>query len=293
VNPQLPELLQRHCESNKSGCLFLTSPTKGQGRIFIQDGKPVHAELSHGKGLYGFFLLLTWDDAEIDWQPGSAAPRITISGSIDELLYHFAQLEDSNQTDPETLRQIFDKTDSQEINLTEIKNYEVSFEVMNTEFKGFRFFLTKPQTLIGRLEDCDVILPDGSVSSHHCTLILEQNCILVRDLGSTNGTYVNEKLVTEGVLQLGDQLHVGGVAMQIHFKLIRNLKSATTNQTASIPSVSAETMKKADLKLTSKIKPKPARRPVGPITWENVQATKTPKQKQGNSLLGRLFSIKK
>ncbi|MFQ3670033.1 MAG: FHA domain-containing protein [Verrucomicrobiia bacterium] len=293
VHPELPELLQRHCESNRTGCLFLSSPTQGQGRIYVQDGKPAHAEVSHAKGLHAFFLMLTWADAEVEWQPGSAPPRISITGTVDELLYHFAQLEDSQQTDPETLRRIFDKTDSQEINLTEIKNYEISFEVLNTEFKGFRFFLSKPMTLIGRAEDCDVILPDPSVSSHHTSLVLETNCILVRDLGSTNGTFINEKLVNEGVMQLGDHLHIGGVSLQMHMKLIRNLKSAESVQTASIPTVSPEVKKRADLKLTSKISAKPTKRPVGPITWENVQLNRPAKGKPNNSLIGRLFSGKR
>lgn len=293
VHPELPELLQRHCESNRTGCLLINSPSQGQGRIHIQDGKPAHAEAPQARGTHAFFLLLTWTDAEVEWQPGAPPARITINGTVDELLYHFAQLEDSNQTDPETLRRIFDKTDSQEINLTEIKNYEISFEVLNTEFKGFRFFLTKPITLIGRADDCDVILPDPSVSSHHTTLVLETNCILVRDLGSTNGTFVNEKLVTEGVMQLGDQLHIGGVALQMHMKLIRNLKTAEAVQTTSIPTLSPEAKKRADLKLTSKITAKPGKRPVGPITWENVQVNRPLKPKANNSLIGRLFSGKK
>ncbi|GAB4250887.1 MAG: hypothetical protein OHK005_17980 [Candidatus Methylacidiphilales bacterium] len=293
VHPELPELLQRHCESNRTGCLLLNSPSQGQGRIFLQDGKPAHAECSSAKGMHAFFLLLTWADAEIEWQPGSAPPRISVSGTVDELLYHFAQLEDSHQTDPETLRRIFDKTDSQEINLTEIKNYEISFEVLNTEFKGFRFYLSKPMTLIGRADDCDVILPDPSVSSHHTTLVLEPNCILVRDLGSTNGTFINEKLINEGVMQLGDHLHVGGVSLQMHMKLIRNLQRHDPVQTSSIPTVSPEAKKRADLKLTSKITTKPTKRPVGPITWENVQTGRPLKGKGGNSLLGRLFSGKK
>ena len=45
---------------------------------------------------------------------------------------------------------------------------------------------------IGRLPDCNIVINDPSVSKMHAELIIENNTISVRDLGSTNGTYVND-----------------------------------------------------------------------------------------------------
>jgi pSer/pThr/pTyr-binding forkhead associated (FHA) protein len=66
-------------------------------------------------------------------------------------------------------------------------------------------------TIIGRGEDCDLRIPLLSVSRHHCQLTQEQDELLCRDLGSSNGTYVNNQRVTESKLSAGDRLAVGPV----------------------------------------------------------------------------------
>jgi diguanylate cyclase (GGDEF)-like protein len=68
---------------------------------------------------------------------------------------------------------------------------------------------TEPLT-IGRSPNCEVHIDQESVSRHHCRIRFEGSEFLVRDLGSTNGTYVNDCPVEEqGRLRHGDQLKVG------------------------------------------------------------------------------------
>ena len=68
---------------------------------------------------------------------------------------------------------------------------------------------TEPLT-IGRSPNCEVPIDQESVSRKHCRIQLEDGEFLVRDLGSTNGTYVNDDLVEfHGRLRHGDQLKVG------------------------------------------------------------------------------------
>jgi pSer/pThr/pTyr-binding forkhead associated (FHA) protein len=286
----LPEFLQRYCDGSKSGCVVVTSPTQGTGHIFLQDGHVVHADIAAGKGLYAFFTMLLWKDVTAVWNGDMLPPKLAFNESLDILLYHFAQLEDSNQTHDASLRELFLKqNESEEIKLTELSNYEVSFEVLTTEFKGFTFILTKPSTLVGRHDDCDVILPDASVSGHHCTITLEKNFLKVCDLGSTNGTFINDQLTSQGILQLGDTLMLGAVVLQLHLRLVRHLElpSAETPQgvsPAGMPSAS-------HLSLTSRIKPKPSvkreMRVTKAITWENLNADLG--KKQSGSIWNRMF----
>ena len=51
----------------------------------------------------------------------------------------------------------------------------------------------------------------ATVSSHHCQLILTADGVLLRDVGSTNGTFVNGARVTQAVLQPGQTLRLGDV----------------------------------------------------------------------------------
>ncbi len=64
-------------------------------------------------------------------------------------------------------------------------------------------------TTIGRGEDCELQVPLANVSRRHCELTLDGEKLGVRDLASSNGTYVNNRRVTEANLKAGDRLVVG------------------------------------------------------------------------------------
>lgn len=70
--------------------------------------------------------------------------------------------------------------------------------------------LLRGTTRIGRAPDNDFVVPKPSVSSYHLVIVNEQEQVSVRDLGSTNGTYINERRV-EGTRRLKDSdfLRVG------------------------------------------------------------------------------------
>jgi diguanylate cyclase (GGDEF)-like protein len=68
---------------------------------------------------------------------------------------------------------------------------------------------TEP-VIIGRGAQCEIQVDQESVSRNHCRIRFSGTEFLVRDLGSTNGTYVNDDIVDEeGRLRHGDQLKVG------------------------------------------------------------------------------------
>jgi pSer/pThr/pTyr-binding forkhead associated (FHA) protein len=68
------------------------------------------------------------------------------------------------------------------------------------------------QLTIGRVGDNDVSLDEGSVSSRHAEIILTDEGAVLRDLGSTNGTYLNGEPVTEDhALSEDDEIHFGSV----------------------------------------------------------------------------------
>ena len=69
--------------------------------------------------------------------------------------------------------------------------------------------ITNPPVTIGRLSANDVVLSDPNVSRRHAELGLSGDRWVITDLGSTNGTSVNEKLAREQVLNHGDRLAFG------------------------------------------------------------------------------------
>lgn len=70
-------------------------------------------------------------------------------------------------------------------------------------------------TVIGRKEDCGLRVPVNDVSREHCRVTVGADGVLVKDLGSVNGTYVNDKRITEAPLKPGDVIKVGPVMFTV------------------------------------------------------------------------------
>lgn len=66
---------------------------------------------------------------------------------------------------------------------------------------------------IGRGPDNDFMIEDDSVSTTHCQIVVDSGSAVIRDLGSTNGTYVNCARVSEAALQPGQTIHLGSLEL--------------------------------------------------------------------------------
>ncbi|WP_416234341.1 FHA domain-containing protein [Lentzea sp. NEAU-D7] len=69
--------------------------------------------------------------------------------------------------------------------------------------------LTEPVVVIGRDRGCGVVLDDITVSRRHAELRREGNAVVLTDLGSLNGTYLNRTPVDSAVLHDGDTIWIG------------------------------------------------------------------------------------
>src|SRR5690554_4920299 len=69
--------------------------------------------------------------------------------------------------------------------------------------------MTKERYTVGRLPDNDIRIDNAAVSGHHSLLINILNDSFLEDLNSTNGTYVNGKLIKKHALQHGDVITIG------------------------------------------------------------------------------------
>jgi pSer/pThr/pTyr-binding forkhead associated (FHA) protein len=76
--------------------------------------------------------------------------------------------------------------------------------------------ITKDLVVVGRREDCDLRLDHKSVSKMHCVLVKTDGLLLLRDLGSTNGTRVNGTRVRRAALLPNDQLSVAHYKFRVY-----------------------------------------------------------------------------
>ncbi|MEO5801942.1 MAG: FHA domain-containing protein [Verrucomicrobiota bacterium] len=88
--------------------------------------------------------------------------------------------------------------------------------VLSEGLTGRAYELKVDKTTIGRVEDNAFQIPEGSVSSHHCEIHLRGSDVVVKDLNSTNGTFINGQQITgEGVLKSGQILRLGQVEIRL------------------------------------------------------------------------------
>ena len=74
---------------------------------------------------------------------------------------------------------------------------------------GKKYNLNSASLVIGRSSKCDIQIDQESISRNHSKIVNTGKSILIRDLGSTNGTYVNDEPVDEYVLRDGDLIKIG------------------------------------------------------------------------------------
>ena len=71
-------------------------------------------------------------------------------------------------------------------------------------------------TTVGRQDDCQLRIASAQVSRKHCQLFEHKGHLLVKDLGSANGTFVNgQKVAPQRVLEAGDELAIGPIRFRI------------------------------------------------------------------------------
>jgi pSer/pThr/pTyr-binding forkhead associated (FHA) protein len=79
---------------------------------------------------------------------------------------------------------------------------------------GRRIPLTRDRMVVGRQEGSDVMLADAGASRRHAELRHDGDRWIITDLGSTNGTLVNERAVGERALEEGDRITIGRTVLE-------------------------------------------------------------------------------
>lgn len=82
----------------------------------------------------------------------------------------------------------------------------------------------KHHFVIGRAEDCDLVLDSLLISRRHCVVTVDDETVSVRDLESTNGTAVNgRRIFGRRLVFEGDLLHLDALGYRIHIRATRPL----------------------------------------------------------------------
>ena len=87
--------------------------------------------------------------------------------------------------------------------------------VRSESLAGQRYSLDRPM-VIGRSDDADIIIDDSYASEFHLRIGMQEGEVMLNDLGSTNGTYLNGRRVTvPTVITKGDSIQIGKTIFEV------------------------------------------------------------------------------
>jgi hypothetical protein len=83
---------------------------------------------------------------------------------------------------------------------------------------GTALSITGTPLVIGRLPECAVVLGDTNISRRHAQVAMDDGAVVVSDLGSTNGTFVNGRRITRATVRPGDEITVGTSRLRVEVR---------------------------------------------------------------------------
>jgi pSer/pThr/pTyr-binding forkhead associated (FHA) protein len=90
----------------------------------------------------------------------------------------------------------------------------VMLRVVEGEEKGKGYPISKVPASLGRDSLCDISISDTRMSRQHAMIFFYAPNFFLKDLGSTNGTFVNDKRIKQAEIKNGDQVKVGGTRLE-------------------------------------------------------------------------------
>jgi FHA domain-containing protein len=91
---------------------------------------------------------------------------------------------------------------------------EASLTVLEDGRRGTTYHLGRASVTIGRLPECDIVISDPGASRQHAQIRFDGDRFVVDDLGSTNGTLVNDAAADGRALEDGDRITIGSTVLE-------------------------------------------------------------------------------
>lgn len=147
--------------------------------------------------------------------------------------------------------------------------------VESGKHKGKSITLPEKEVVIGREESCFIRMTSADVSRQHCSFIPTDRGLLVRDLSSQNGTFVNGvRIEVDTLLQPGDTVQIGSIKLRLSGPRVATGPGSDTSEEEifgwlSDTDTSTDILKSSDttiVKATQPAAPQPEPKP----TFESV-----------------------
>ena len=206
----IAEQIQAFGLGRKTGEIYITNVAP-PARINLVDGEIVDAQFGLRSGLEAAVALINLNDPQTEFIVGEKAQRKTIEIPYMQVLCEAARVRDENSNDP-------DNRPTEPIRLAPTNPYLRI--TLGTEIKTFP--IRPGLAYVGRSTVNDIVINDSTISQRHASIEYSRSGVFLKDLGSTNGTYVAGQPIKERWLGVQDSLQFGGV----HCLFIGGLKKS-------------------------------------------------------------------
>lgn len=175
--------IQALCLAQKTAEIRLINVVPS-GSLFIVEGEVVHAQFGARTGLEAAIALLNLRDPESEIHSGAVPKQRTIHIGFVHILLEAAGRKD------ETLAGEYPSVEAA------LAPQPATLQVILPE-RTIHHPLEAGLTLIGRSPFNDIVIPDETISKRHASIAVSTGGVLLRDLDSTNGTFVEDQQVSD------------------------------------------------------------------------------------------------
>ncbi|MEM9398646.1 MAG: FHA domain-containing protein [Verrucomicrobiota bacterium] len=216
------EMLQHYAQTGKTG-LFEVSAAGSRGRVYITNGSVIHAETGSGQGEAAALQVISWKDPLYEWKEDQSPADASVAVPVQDLLLKAIINENTEKASPPDKEQL-PNSNAQTRNILDPNSVKIlSLEISSNELKPFRFVIKKKQMTVGRDEANELCLAETSVSRKHAMIINMNDNLIIRDLGSLNGTMINGQVITEGIAKKDQIITFGECNCRLNVSIVRKV----------------------------------------------------------------------
>jgi pSer/pThr/pTyr-binding forkhead associated (FHA) protein len=206
----LPEVLQMCCLSRRSGQITFRSG-ESYGFIYIQQGRVLHALCGTIQGEEAIYTMLTWPGGGFSLDEDILPHKKSVTLTWEQLLFEGARRADVGMAPPKAATATITTAEPLTVRIQE---NQPKLTITRPDLPPVIYELQQEYTHVGRAPGNEIPLPYPSISNRHCIFVLSGPDTVLRDLNSSNGTYVNGEAVSEAILRPGDLIQLGTVMIR-------------------------------------------------------------------------------
>jgi pSer/pThr/pTyr-binding forkhead associated (FHA) protein len=206
----LADVLQMCCLSRRSGQITFRSG-ESYGYVYVQQGRVIHALCGTTEGEEAVYSMLTWPGGGFSLDEDILPHKKTVTLTWEQLLFEGARRADARPSGQKAAGATI--TTLEPLTLRSPDN-QPKLTITRPDLPAIVHELQQEYTHVGRASGNEILLPYPSISNRHCIFIQSGPDIVLRDLNSSNGTYVNGEAITEVVLRPTDKIQVGTVEIK-------------------------------------------------------------------------------